>query len=78
MLEGQFSLGGRRAGVGLHDDVRGDLAGLHGVGDALAVERVDQTTGVADQQQTLGVVRLAVEGHGKGGTADRPVMFSGV
>ena len=70
-LQGQFALGGGGAGVGLDDDVGGDLAGLHGVGDALAVERVHQAARVADQQQALGVVRLAVEGHREGGAADR-------
>ena len=49
----------------------GDLAGLHGVGDALAVERVDHAAGVADQQHAVGVVRLAVEAHRQRGAAHR-------
>ncbi|CAK7281866.1 hypothetical protein SGPA1_12659 [Streptomyces misionensis JCM 4497] len=70
-LQGDLALGGRGPGVGLDDDVGGDLAGLHGVGDALAVEGVHQAAGVADEQQAAGVVGLAVEGHGQGGAADR-------
>ena len=53
-------------------------AGLHRVGDALAVERADHAAGVADQQQPASVGGLAVEAH-RQRRAERsaPTWFSG-
>jgi len=41
----------------------GHLRGLHGVADALPVERVDHAPGVADEHEATAVGGLAVEGH---------------
>src|SRR3954452_1091188 len=61
----------RRATERLNSDLGGELPGLHGVGDALAVERVDHATCVTDEQHAAVVLRCAVEAHRQRTAADR-------
>ena len=72
-MQGAFGgLGADPAGMGLGDGIGGQFRGLHGVGDPLAVERVDHAARVAHQQQAATVDRLPVESHRERRALDLP------
>ena len=66
---GQDLLAARRrgAGGGLRGGLGGQATGQEGLGDALAVKGRDHAACVTEQHEAVGVVGLAVEGHGQGG-----------